>query len=180
MVTCALVIGHKKHAPGAVNQKSQLTEFDYNEKLAIDIERHTKGVNIQRVYRRTLASLPNDINELAPNFIISLHCNAFNQEVSGTETLYYYRSTFGQQLAQLLQSKIVAALNLNDRGIKAKTAEDRGGYLLKLTDAPCVIAEPFFIDNDYDLTLAQDKHSALVNAYAQTIEEIAVYFDNRH
>ncbi|MCF6253988.1 MAG: hypothetical protein L3J38_04490 [Thiomicrorhabdus sp.] len=56
MKTCALVIGHKKRSPGAVNTSQNLSEFDYNERLALEIEaafcEHNK-VRIQRIYRRT-------------------------------------------------------------------------------------------------------------------------------
>ena len=82
MKKCALVIGHKKTSPGAVNKASGLTEFTFNERLAFDIESEVSGVEVQKIYRRTYQSLPSDINELAPDFIISLHCNAFNTEVS--------------------------------------------------------------------------------------------------
>ena len=173
MKTCALVIGHKKDSPGAVNQSSNLTEFDFNDELAKKIENEVSGVNVQRVYRKTYATLPGDINNLSPDFVISLHCNAFNKTASGTEVLYYHRSNNGKRMAQILNDKLVAALGLPDRGIKPKTVEDRGGSLLKSTNAPCVISEPFFIDNDNDLQVANANLDKLVDAYARSIEEIA-------
>lgn len=173
MKKCALVIGHKKSSPGASNKSSGLTEFLFNDKLAIDIEEEISGVQVQRVYRRTYNSLPDDINELNPDFIVSLHCNAFDGSASGTEVLYYHRSTKGQFMAGVLNEQLVEALGLKNRGLKPKTAEDRGGNLLKNTLAPCVIAEPFFIDNNEDLKTATDKRDLLVKAYANAIEAIA-------
>jgi N-acetylmuramoyl-L-alanine amidase len=173
MKKCALVIGHKKSSSGAVNGKSGTTEFGFNELLSMDIEKEVNVVEIQRVYRRTYSSLPSDINELSPDFIISLHCNAYNEEASGTEVLYYHKSTKGKQIAEILNRKLVEALGLKDRGIKPKTTEDRGGYLLKQTNAPCIISEPFFIDNDSDLSIAETKRSTLVKAYSTAIEEMA-------
>ena len=38
-VRCALVIGHKVTSPGAVNQNMQISEFEFNEQLAFEIER---------------------------------------------------------------------------------------------------------------------------------------------
>ncbi|MBD1389396.1 N-acetylmuramoyl-L-alanine amidase [Neiella sp. HB171785] len=172
MKTVALVIGHKKTSPGAVNATSGLTEFVFNEKLSLDIEGQIHGVNLQRVYRRTYTSLPNDLNELNPALIVSLHCNAFNTEVSGTEVLYYHKSTKGKLAARLLNDHLVGALGLHNRGARPKTSEDRGGYLLKNTNAPCVIAEPFFIDNDNDLAIAQEKYAELVLAYVEAIVSI--------
>lgn len=172
MKKCALVIGHKKSSPGASNEMG-LTEFAFNEKLAMEIEDEVNDVVTQRIYRRTYNTLPSDINEFNPDFIISLHCNAFNKTASGTEVLYYHRSTKGKLMAEILNEKLLEALGLNNRGIKPKSAEDRGGYLLKSTQAPCVIAEPFFIDNNSDLKVVIDKRDALIKAYAASIESIA-------
>jgi len=170
---CALVIGHKKHSPGAVNAKMGLTEFDFNEELALRIEKRVKNVEIQRIYRRTYKQLPYDINVLEPDFILSLHCTAFNERASGTEVLYYHKSKKGRKIAKLLQKRLVGKLKLPDRGVKPKTSEDRGGYLLRNTDAPCIIAEPFFIDNDDDLARAKKKIEGLAAAYVKAIEKIA-------
>ncbi len=173
MKKCAIVIGHKKTSPGASNKSSGLTEFVFNDKLAQDIEQEISGVDIQRVYRRTYNSLPSDINDLNPDFIVSLHCNAFDGSVSGTEVLYYHRSTKGERIAGILNEHIINSLGLKNRGIKPKTSEDRGGHLLKNTIAPCVISEPFFIDNDKDVQKALTKRDLLVKAYADGIKAIA-------
>ncbi len=176
MKLCALVIGHKKSSPGAVNQTSGVTEFSFNEKLAMDIEHkfaENNEIIIQRIYRRTYQALPEDINALAPDFIISLHCNAFNTKATGTEVLYYHRSKIGKKMADILNTEINRVLGLKDRGIKSKSSEDRGGYLLRHTIAPCVIVEPFFIDNDNDFKAAIQHRDRLVSAYAKGIEAIA-------
>lgn len=170
---CALVIGHKKTSPGAINVKSNLTEFDFNDDLSIHIEKKVKKVNIQRIYRRTYQELPDDINSLNPDFIVSLHCNAFDSKTSGTEVLYYHTSTIGKKMAEILLKHLVEYLKLPNRGIKARTAEDRGGYLLRYTKAPCTISEPFFIDNDSDLARAQEDIDGLALAYANAIDEIS-------
>ncbi len=176
MKTCALVIGHKKNSPGAVNPSQNVSEFDYNEQLALEIEAALlshKKVKIQRIYRRTYSTLPDDINGLKPDFIICLHCNAYNTRATGTEVLFYHRSKKGKKLAKVLDKNLVKALALTDRGIKAKTTEDRGGYILKQTNAPCLISEPFFIDNDHDLAIANEKRAELVYAYVKSIKKMA-------
>jgi len=148
---CALVIGHKRTSPGAVNARDNLSEFQFNDRLAALIEE--KVVDVQRVYRRTYHELPGDINALEPDFIVSLHCNAFNQSTSGTEVLYHHRSSKGKKIAQILQKRLVAFLGFPDRG--------------------CVIAEPFFIDNDDDLDRAQQDLDGLAHAYANAIYEMS-------
>ena len=170
---CALVIGHKKSSPGAKNLDSGLYEFDFNRQLSGLIEEKVQKADIQTVYRRTYETLPGDINQLNPDFIISLHCNAFDKTASGTEVLYYHKSTKGEEMATILKGHLLGCLGLNDRGIRPKTSEDRGGWLLKYTNAPCIIAEPFFVDNNSDLQKALDNKDALAAAYAAAIDEIA-------
>jgi len=45
--------------------------------------------------------------------------------------------------------------------------------LLRYTNAPCVIAEPFFIDNHQDLARARDDLEGLAEAYANAIDAMA-------
>ncbi len=175
---CALVIGHNHKQQGASNRNG-LTEFAFNEALSMDILAATKKCNVMRVYRHNYKQLPAEINKINPDFIISLHCNAFNTQAHGTETLYLMNSWKGHQLAQVVQTHLVRALKLSDRGVKATAAEDRGGYLLQQTRAPCVIAEPFFIDNDADLSIAQTRIDNLVRAYVNSIEQYAYLLKQR-
>ena len=170
---CALVIGHKKSSHGAVNERAGLSEFDFNEDLAIRIEKKIRNAEVQRIYRRTYKDLPDDINALEPDFVISLHCNAFNTQVAGTEVLYYHKSENGKKMAEILLKYLLEYLKLPDRGIKSRMAEDRGGYLLRYTKAPCLIAEPFFIDNNSDLARAQEDLDGLAAAYAAAIDEVS-------
>ena len=172
---CALVIGHKKASPGSRNERKDLTEFEFNDRLASRIEKKVRTVDIQRVYRRTYKELPDDINDLNPHFIISLHCNAFNEKVSGTEVLYYHKSERGKHISEILLGYLVRHLKLPDRGVKGRTAEDRGGFLLRYTKSPCVIAEPFFLDNDKDLARAQKNLNGLATAYVNAIKEVAQF-----
>jgi len=166
----ALVIGHTPDSPGAVNVACGKTEFDFNNVVAKLV---AGRVGIEIVYRdrpNQYGALPAKINALSPPFIISLHANAFNRQASGTEVLYWHQSPRGRDLAEILQANLFRALGLPDRGAKPIRGDDRGGYLLKNTKAPCVIAEPFFIDNDSDLKKAEVNLQELVDAYAKTIE----------
>ncbi len=178
MAKCALVIGHKPGSPGAVNKTSGTTEYELNDSLANDIIAALDGVEVEKVYRDTYSGLPAKINALEPDFTISMHCNAFNKKAEGSEVLYYHTSLNSHAIAAVLQEKFVNNLGLKDRGTKAKTVEDRGGYLLYNTKSPCVIAEPFFIDNDKEFNqVAVEQREDLVNAYVSAISEVAALFD---
>jgi N-acetylmuramoyl-L-alanine amidase len=178
MKKVALVVGHKSNSPGAYNGDYDLSEFEFNRDLVYDVgNKLVKGwfdkVEPIIIFRESYNGLPRKINDKNPDFIISFHCNAYNTRVSGTEVLYYHRSKTGKWIARVLQDYLLSALDLNDRGILSRTAEDRGGYLLRYTNAPCVIAEPFFIDNNNDLKYVLDNRNRLVDAYVDAIEEIA-------
>jgi len=170
-LTVALVIGHKKESPGASNKKSKVTEFDFNEPLVKDVAclLEERSVNVSIVYRDTYRDLPAKINKAKPDLIISFHANAFNEIASGTETLYYRGSVKGQEFAEKIQRAMVQEMKLPNRGCKPRSVDDRGGYLLRYTNAPCVILEPFFIDNDDNLERAQVKAPDLAEAIADCI-----------
>ena len=176
---CAIVVGHTPDAPGAVNEDADTSEFAFNNILAEVVQQRVHDVGVQILYRgrpNRYNALPVIVNEANPDFIISLHANAFDGEVSGTETLYCSISGNGRRLASVVQGHLNEALELPDRGVKGRTREDRGGHLLWSTYAPCVIAEPFFIDNDSDLQRASQRKCELARAYAAAIEEYAAAF----
>jgi N-acetylmuramoyl-L-alanine amidase len=105
---CALVIGHKEASPGAVNPGTHLSEFEFNDDMANRITELVQNTNVQKVYReKTFRELPGDINVLDPDFVVSLHCNAFNGKASGTEVLFYHKSKKGEEMAGILLRHLV-------------------------------------------------------------------------
>lgn len=176
----ALVVGHKPSSPGEGNEKYGIDEWNYNNALAEKISNDLgeRDVHCVIVQRKSLHDLPFEINDdVMPDLVVSLHCNAFDTKTSGTEVLYYHKSTKGKEVAAVMQRHLLEALELRDRGTKPKKSEDRGGYMLRYTDAVCVICEPFFIDHDKDCETAFSRENELVSAYANAIEEIAEGFD---
>lgn len=181
----ALVIGHQQQSPGAGNVNYETNEFKFNQALAHDIENNFFEYNqideIVVVYReRTYSSLPQEINDLHPDLIVSLHCNAFNTQANGCEMLYYHKSKKGKEVARIFQNGLIQILDNKDRGIKAKRSEDRGGYLLRYTKAPAIICEPFFIDNDDEFLNANEIffEGRLTQSYCECIDEALKYLKN--
>lgn len=181
-LVCALVVGHRKSAKGAqgVLKGKTINEYDYHSELAEMIVERTKHVSIITVYRddtkQGYAKLPGKINQLKPDFVVSLHANAHNTKASGTETLYYKGSKKGLKLAKIVQEKLLSACGLANRKVKSKVKSDRGGSLLSGTNAPAIIGEPFFIDNPNDLSVAVSKKAKIAKAYAEAIDEYALSF----
>lgn len=168
----ALVVGHKSRSPGAGNDAHPVSEFEFNMRLALDVwssfyYSSDLSVTTEIVCRRTYPRLPGDINDIEPDFAVSLHANAsVGHSASGTEVLYYHRSERSAKIASIFQHEFVDALGLRDRGIKPVDSEGRGGFVLKTVSCPIVICEPFFIDNDSDLrtALGADLAGAYINA----------------
>ena len=180
----ALVVGHSEKSPGSVNPTTGFTEFEWNKNMANAVANRIMAdyENIEPIivfrdvpYRQ----LPEKINMIDPDFIISFHCNAFNTKTSGCETLYYYKSSRSAVLAEIVQKRVNSVLGNKNRGIKGRSTEDRGGYLLRYTNAPAVITEPFFIDNDEEYQNALNKLDDLITAYCEAINEYAtIKFSN--
>jgi len=166
-----VVVGHSVDNQGAYNRHTGMTEYMFNSSLAEQLK-DTSLVDMVIVNRNTYKSLPADINVLKPDLVVSLHSNAFNHKASGSETLYYHSSKVGMECAKIMQKNIVEALHLQDRGIKAVYKSGRGGWLLRMTNAPCIIVEPFFIDNDSDLAVAEKNKVLLVSNINKAIKEI--------
>ncbi|MCU7836459.1 MAG: N-acetylmuramoyl-L-alanine amidase [gamma proteobacterium symbiont of Taylorina sp.] len=167
-----LVIGHKESSPGACNE-SGLCEYKYNEHIVQSIAEkleNSKRIQCKVIYRKSYRKLPKKINALNSDLVISFHCNAYNKKISGSEVLYYHSSKKGKKFADLMMDSIVNVLKLPDRGSKAIDDEGKGGYLLKYTKAPCILIEPFFIDNNTDLERAMSKEYALLQAYVKFIK----------
>lgn len=176
MKKVALIVGHSQSAQGAVNSTFRVSEFEFNKHLVNMVKKllDEKYENIETVvvYRDTYAGLPAKVNTENPDVAVSFHANAYNGSASGTETLYWGASSKGKRLAEILQKNIRQALPmLADRKIKPKRDGDRGAPLLKGVNAPCVILEPFFIDNDTDFQTAHKLRAPLAESIAFGINQ---------
>lgn len=168
-----LVIGHSEEEKGAYNKDMDISEYDLNTKEVLSVNKMLKkqGLRSMVIHRRTLKDLPTKINKYNPSFILSFHHNSFSETSTGSETLYYHSSTKGKHLADVIQKNIVHALGYRDRGIKPKDVEDRGGYLLRYTNAPCIIVEPCFMSNTEELKDFIGKQDTYCKAIVTGIKE---------
>ncbi len=82
-------------------------------------------------------------NKNKADVFLDIHANSFNDpKVGGTATYYYQKSNYDSLLAQSLQSSVVAADGLNDRGIRSANF-----YVLKHTQMPAALIELAFLSN---------------------------------
>ncbi|AUS01456.1 N-acetylmuramoyl-L-alanine amidase [Vibrio phage 1.285.O._10N.286.55.C12] len=175
MKRVGIVVGHSVTDPGAVNANG-CSEFRFNAELsymvAVEILKH--GMDPVIIWRdRAYSAMPDKVNGHDVDFSIELHCNAFNTKASGSETLFFTGSANGCKLATHIQSEVVEALGLNDRGAKGVTRDDRGGLMLVKTTKPHVIVEPLFIDNSLELSVGESRKVELAVAIANGCKQYA-------
>ena len=109
-------------------------------------------------------------NEADVDIFVSIHNNALAATTSGTETFhYYYSSAASRTLANAIQTQVVAALGLPDRGVKTA-----GFYVLRHTVMPAVLVEGGFLTNPAEALKLADP--AVRQAIAEAIGRgIAAY-----
>lgn len=164
-------VGHTPAKPGAVRKLAN--EYRQNITLANELAAclHRLQIIPVVVYRETYTGLPALINQTNADICISVHANAATPDVTGTETLYCAGSVRSKKLADIMQSYMIAALDLRDRGIKPLHLGDRGGSLVAKTIMPHVIIEPYFLSNDDDLRIANARMDLLAINLSEACDE---------
>ncbi|MEG6586825.1 N-acetylmuramoyl-L-alanine amidase [Dendrosporobacter sp. 1207_IL3150] len=82
-------------------------------------------------------------NSIKADLFLSIHANAFaNRSVGGTSTHYYQKSRYDKMLAQNIQTSLIEAGGLADRGIQTANF-----YVVKRTLMPAALLELAFISN---------------------------------
>lgn len=172
-------IGHSFKEQGATTRDGKTSEYIFNTALAqlIKDQLVKDGYEVVITNRLTdgggtgMTADVRAINASASDLCVELHCNAFNTKAQGCETLYWYRSKKAKQLAQCIQNEMVNALGNNDRGEKGINSSGRGAKVLRETEMPMVITEPFFIDNPEEFNNAFNKIDKLAKGIATGIKQ---------
>lgn len=91
-------------------------------------------------------------NNWPADYFISIHCNAFEEpSARGTETYCYQFGTPGEKLAKAIQTELIKATGLVNRGVKTANF-----YVLRETRMPAVLIELAFITNPQEEQLLGD------------------------
>jgi N-acetylmuramoyl-L-alanine amidase len=182
----ALCVGHSRringHPEGGAVSVGGVSEWTYNCELAEMVRELLAASRVNaRIYsnyeggwygtaQRWLASV---LRLDAATLAVEFHFNSSdNPAATGHEWLYWTTSKNGKRLAECLHSEMCLAVpQLKARGIKPKTASDRGAEFLKGTHCPAVIMEPFFGSHAGDWQTATDKRDDIARAIASGILE---------
>lgn len=123
------------------------------------------GIQIKSLQSDSLYEICDSANGWNADLFVSIHCNSFNSVAQGTETLHYPGSSKSQALAKYVQTEIINAIDVTDRGLK----ERQNLYVLNSTDMPAILIELAFIDNVHDNALLRNNQDDFVKAIAKGI-----------
>jgi N-acetylmuramoyl-L-alanine amidase len=167
MVRVCLDPGHGGYDPGAIGP-TKLKEKDISLAVALETGNFLQSAGCEVVFTRIddQVSWFEDANQdlftrckianlSSVDLFVSIHCNsASNPDAHGTETYSYAASDTGQgaEAAQLIQTELVNALGLPNRGTKTANF-----YVLRETKAPAVLTELAFISNPQEEQLLNQK-----------------------
>lgn len=171
----ALVIGHNEYNQGAYGSYG-LSEFIFNKELVKDIlseSRVKNSINDYKVfyfdksipkYGDRMKEIHNRIDKWGADYSISFHFNSFSDElVTGHEILYY--SEGGKTLAKRLDKLFDRYMDNNDRNIKKRSKNQRGGGFLSRGMSKCIIVEPFFSSHQHLYVRGGKKRDGLIMSY---------------
>lgn len=140
--------------------REQDITFQVSEKLAVFLRRiglevrMTRNTLEQNLGGGTLSGSLNARAELAnqwgSDIFVSVHCNSGGG--TGVETYCYRKSGEAGRLAQDIQTELVNATGLTDRGVKTKNLA-----VLRRTVMPAALVEIGFIDSAKDSALFRDE-----------------------
>lgn len=155
----ALDAGHGGTDPGAVGPTG-LKEAHVNLSVIKKFDEYLRGQGAATKLTRAtdIYISPNERGRIANAWdadrFVSVHFNAAaDRTVNGTETLYHpTKNVNSKKLAEKLQSRLVEALGLRNRGIKERT--DLG--LLNTASMPTALTESSFISNTYEEARLKD------------------------
>lgn len=129
------------------------------------ISRNSLEDNVGSTLSDSLNTRVNLANRYSVDLFVSIHCNAFNGEASGTETLVYSFNSKANEYAECIQKAITEKLGTKDRGIK----ERKDLAVLKKTSMPAILVETAFIDNEHDANLLLKKQDDFAEAIFEGI-----------
>lgn len=109
---------------------------------------------------------------IGADVLVSLHLNAFNGRVQGSECLIHRAGTQDdQRLASLIQRELIHSLGLPDRGVRRQGLAVLGSVPPSVK--ACCLTESFFIDSMTDAATTRFYAEKAAKAIAQGIDAYA-------
>lgn len=175
--------GHGGSDPGAVKY---IVERDVNLVMALACRDYLNANGVSTKMSRTsnstdtsIGSMAREANNWGADVVVSIHNNAGGGD--GFEVYHTVGGGIGKTLAQNIEAE-VKKIGQNSRGLKTRRDTDGTDYygMIRLTDAPAVICEGVFVDNEADVQIADtaEEQRAFGYAYARGILRTLGIADN--
>lgn len=136
--------------PGAIGPTG-LQEAAQTKEIALRVQEKLKanGHDVLLIQDGDLWDVSNKANKWGAEYFISIHCNAHTaSSARGIETYYYKPGGMGEKMAKAIQSELIKATGLVDRGAKAGNL-----HVVRETNAPAILVEAGFISNPQEEAL---------------------------
>jgi N-acetylmuramoyl-L-alanine amidase len=177
----AICVGHSRSGDDGAESVSGVSEWQFNQDLARMVAAELELLGVQSFvvdeyegngYGAAMRWVSSHLEQKHASLALELHFNAANGGARGHEWLFWASSKRSSRLATCLLARYQTAFpEIPMRGIKPKTAGDRGAEFLKLTHCPSVICEPFFGDNKEDWQTAISRKPDIARAIAAGIHD---------
>lgn len=128
-------------AVGPTKYPESLQNKEVGEKVVRNLR--FNGWEILPIQDGDLWDVTNQANDWKPAYFLSLHQNSFDSNSRGIETIISGRGGVAEKIANSIQSKLVKATGLADRGVKVQNLH----VLVQTIGYPSVLVESGFISN---------------------------------
>lgn len=171
--------GHGGLDPGAVGATG-LKEANVNLKVTKLLDKYLKNAGFRTKNTRiskagySLKARTNLANKVKADLLISIHCNSYvSKTANGTETFAYSLQGESYKVAKIVQSGLIKATGLTDRGVKIANF-----HMLRESNMPAILIEMAFISNKDEEQLLAD--NAFLEKVAKSItDSITSYYKSR-
>ncbi len=132
----------------------------------------TVGYEVRLLQSDSLTEVTNAANAWESDLFVSVHCNAFNGNARGIETLMYGAGGDSERLAYSIQDQLKISLKEIDKTIPDRGVKERPGlWVLKATNMPAVLVEMAFIDNVDDAKLLVNNEDDFARSIARGVSD---------
>ena len=171
-----LIVGHTKKAPGArasaLYPSQQIHEYEYHLPIAKAVASKYENVIYETRDDGGIWGACKRAGERGADLIIELHFNAYNSKVEGGEILVKDGDKGSRHYAQMLLDISLEKIGNNDRKVKDRRSEERGGNNLVVARSfvpYAMLTELFF--GDSEIVLPSTIHEILIEFIDKVFED---------
>jgi len=130
------------------------------------------GCEVKTLQSDSLSEITETANAWGADCFVSIHCNSAGVDTArGVETFSYPYSANGKVLAGCIQNQITGAFRSIDPEFPDRGLKTANFYVVRNTDAPAVLVELAFINNEEDAALLKYHADDFARAIARGVTD---------